>query len=130
MAVFSYVAMIKSGFLGAYNFYSWVIFAILILVFYKFSFKEDKNCQTGVIILSLIFSFLLVLGRIISNFELDPYNSFLTEIFKLSFIVYMIGNFNIIYTLLINLCSKLINLDNNKLLNKNFKNKKKLVFIS
>ena len=130
MAIFSYVSMIKSGFLGAYNFYSWLIFALLILVFYKYSFKEDKNCQTGVIILSLIFSFLLVLGRIISNFELDPYNSFLTEIFKLSFIVYIIGNFNLIYTLLINLSSKLINLDNNKILNKNFKNKKKIVFIA
>ncbi len=130
MAIFSYVTIVKTGAIPAYNFYSWLIFIILILLFFKFSFKKDKNIQKGVIIISIFLSFLLVLGRIIYILELNQTSSFLRKLFKISSLVYLIGNFNLIYTLLINLVSNLVNLNLNKVINKEGnKNKNWLVFL-
>ena len=106
-----------------------IFFLILILFFYNFSFKENKNVKKGIIVLSLIFSILLVVGRIIVAFQLSPSVSFLKELLKISNLVYTIGNFNLLYTILNFLIPKLMNLDKMVLEKQNKQKNTKWVFI-
>ena len=129
MAIFSYITICFTSSIKAYDLYSWIFFLILILFFYNFSFKENKREKKGIIVLSLIFSILLVVGRIIVAFQLSPSVSFLKELLKISNLVYTIGNFNLLYTILNFLIPKLMNLDKMVLEKQNKQKNTKWVFI-
>lgn len=113
MACFSYITICKNMNTSFYDFYSWCLLLILFIFFYKFAFvKNVKKEKKGIILVSMAFAFLLVLGNIILNIRSDANLNFIRELLKFKPIFFFIGNFNIIYTILICSVPKLINMDN------------------
>ena len=130
MAIISYVTMCKQDSLISYNLHSWLILCLLLIVFKKsLNIKEKKKYNKHIIIMALIFSFLILSGRILYAFQSNPYESFWRELFQFKSLIYLFGNFNIIYCILINIIPKLCELNNNRLMNNNNSLKPRTVFL-
>lgn len=110
MAVFTYSTFCFQDVLKVYDLSSWLIFISLILLFYKTDIC-NKNHKTDIILLSILFSFLTVFGRIIYNFQSDAVYSCFSELFSFRSLVYIVGFFNIFYILLTILFPKLCELE-------------------
>ena len=130
LAAISFSSMCFQDFVLAYNIYSWLILFALVVIFYKALPKEvDKKYKKHVIIISFILSFLMLCGRILYTFKNNPYESFWRELFHLKSILYILGNFNILYVILINTIPPLCKLDIKKVVKATkLENKSKLVF--
>ena len=128
MAIISYVTLCKQDTLPSYNLQSWLIFILLFIIYYKSIIKEINN-KSHLIIISMILSIMMVCGRILYAYMSNPYISFWKELFSLRSLVFILGNFNLIYIILINLIPKLCNISANVILDKNKKHNSKIVFI-
>lgn len=99
MAVFTYLTFCFQNVVKIYDLSSWLIFISIILLFYKTDIYNRKY-KVDIILLSALFSFLTVYGRIIYNFQTDAVTSSFSELFSFKSLVYIIGFFNIFYILL------------------------------
>lgn len=102
MSVFTYITFCIDGVLLAYSVASWLIFFSIITLYIKTNL-QNKILKKEVIVLSLIFSFITVFGKICydlqGNIELSVFREFL----KFHSFIKWIGYFNLIYILLTNL---------------------------
>ncbi len=120
MAIISIITLIGQDSLISYNLHTWIIIPILV-IFYNFSIKlnVDEKLKRSSVIFAIIFSFIVVSGRILYLFQNDPFKSFWKELFTIRSLLYLIGNFNLLYCLLINIIPKLYNILKIKIVNKN-----------
>ncbi len=130
MAIFTYVTLCKEDSLLPYNVHSWLIF-ILLIIFFNMSLKKEISSKINkhTLIWSLVFSLILVSGRIINAFMYAYDMSFWKEFLTLKSVIFLIGNFNLLYIILKNIIPKLCELDYHKLLTKDNKIKPSLIFI-
>ena len=130
MAIISYVTMCKQDSLISYNIHSWLILCLLLIIFKKsLNLKKEKKYNKHIVIISFIFSFLILSGRILYAFQSNPYESFWRELFQFKSLIYLFGNFNIIYCILINVIPKLCDLDIKKVISNEIKIKPRTVFL-
>lgn len=102
IAIISHIALCGQGVLSAYNVYSWIIFFLLFIVFKKVNIdikKIDEN--KGLAIIAILFSTILISGRLLNNYKYYPGINFWSEFFNVKLLFHLIGNFNIIFLILV-----------------------------
>ena len=105
-----YVSLCFQGILKSYNMLSILLFITIFYFIYKIDYKHKY--QKGIRMLSIVFSFILLIGRILYNFRYNPvYDSFY-ELFRIKNIVYFLGNFFLIYNVLSLVVPKIVNYKN------------------
>ncbi len=129
MSIFSFETLFKTNNFSSFNVWIWMLLPILIYFFFQFTFKENEY-KKDLLILASIFSLLLVFGQIIYSLKYNPNVSFIKELLTIRSLIYLIGSFNIIFTLLNSFVPRLINLKNLLILKNKISNHKcKYIFI-
>ena len=84
MAIISIITLIGQDSLISYNLHTWIIIPILV-IFYNFSIKlnVDEKLKRSSVIFAIVFSFIVVSGRILYLFQNDPFKSFWKELFTI-----------------------------------------------
>lgn len=93
MATITYV-MLCCKVLPAYNTYSWILYLLLVVVFNKMNFKDNKY-KNACITFSIIFSLILIFGDIAYKYQEDNLTSYFSVLFTFKTLVCMIGTFNL-----------------------------------
>lgn len=107
---------------------SWLLLLLLFVFFSKVKLY-DKNYNKTSIILSLTFSFLIIIGKIFNDNMMNKNISLLGEFFNINNLISYIGLTVLFYVILINIFDKLINA--NIMKKENFSdNSKKVLLIS
>lgn len=99
MALVTFFSITYIGLLPAYHFASWLILGCLIYVFKKVDI-HDKSFKKEVLIFSLLFSFLNMVGGITFSLMDKPNMNLFHEIIKPGNILYFIGIFNFLFIVL------------------------------
>lgn len=105
LALITYVALCGQKVLPLNNFLAFLLIIPLIKAYLKTDFTKIKR---GILVFSLIISFILVFGRILYNFRYSNTYSSFKELFRLKSLLYIIGNFSFIYSILDQIIPKLI----------------------
>lgn len=126
MSSLTYIVFFVNNSLLAYDITSWIIYFVLIMLFHKTNIY-NKKYKSDIIILSILFAFLTVFGKIInSNKELYYINSIM-ELIQPKSIFSIIGYFNSFFIILTNIFPKLCEIKFKK--NKNIISKKYIIFL-
>ena len=121
MACFSYSSICLMGIIETYNPFSWLIFGIICLLFYKTNIQEKKY-RKEIIIMSIIYSILLIFGKIVYTFQFNKTANVFSIFFSFKTFIKLLGTFNFIFILLMNIYPKIYNFKLNK--KNSFTNKK------
>ena len=126
MAFISYFVICLVGSLRAYDVTSWFILFILIIVFLKTDIF-NKFMKKETIILSILFSFLIVYGDKLYWMKEDATKGIFNVFFRWGTLLRLVGFFNIIYIILKNVFLKFQNI--NIFSNNDKKRKPIIIFI-
>lgn len=107
-----YCSLCYQGILVSYNILSIVIFGVIFYFIYNTEKKLEYKKELSFI--SILFSFVLLIGRILYNNRYSPTLDFFDELLNLKSIIYFLGNEQLIYFVLMNIIPKLIKLKNSK----------------
>lgn len=113
-----YVTLCFQNILEPYNFLSIILFIVMYYGIYKTNLNHSYKKEFSII--SIIFSFLLVLGRILYNFRYDPVTNSLKELLSIKSLVFLLGISSLIYvffSIIVIRLIKYINNSNNKINN-------------
>lgn len=108
MAIFTYFCICSEEIIVPYNPISWFVFFSLILLYFKTSIY-NKNYKKDIIFFSVLFSFILVFGKIVYDFQNNASASVFRELLKTKSLICFVGFFNLIYIILINIFPKVCN---------------------
>ena len=109
LSLFTYVSLCFQDVLPANNIFSLLVL-VLIIYFYKNNILKKSEYNKDILIFSLFFAVILIAGRILYNFRYSATDSFWNELFTIKNIIYLIGNTSLIYTILVTVIPKLINI--------------------
>ncbi len=128
MAMVTYFVMCRLQIIKVYDVISWFIFLSLI-IFYSKTDIYNKKYKKDIIIFSIIFSFILVFGKIVYDFQNDANKSAFIELLSIKSILCYVGFFNLIYIILTNIFPKIYDFKIKNDLNP-IKSSKKIFIIS
>ena len=97
-----YCSLCYQGILVSYNILSIVIFGVIFYFIYNTEKKLEYKKELSFI--SILFSFVLLIGRILYNNRYSPTLDFFDELLNLKSIIYFLGNEHLTYTLSIPCC--------------------------
>lgn len=109
LSIFTYVSLCFQDVLPTNNIFS-ILILLFIIYFYKNNLLEKNEHSKDIMLISLFFAIILIAGRILYTFRYSVTDSFWVELFTLKNIVYLIGNTSLIYTILVTVIPKLINI--------------------
>lgn len=113
-----YVTLCFQDIVEPYNMLSILLFIVMYYGIYKTNLNHSYKKEFSII--SLILSFLLVLGRILYNLRYDPITNSLKELLSIKSLIYLFGVSSLIYiffSLIVIRLIKYINNSNNKINN-------------
>lgn len=128
MAIFTYFIMCREGIIMAYDTISWFIFFSLIMLYFKTDIY-NKKYKKDILIFSLIFSFILVFGKIVYNLQSNADASVFIELLTIRSLIAFVGFFNLLYVILTNVFPKICDYKIKKDI-KPIKDSKKIFIIS
>lgn len=106
MALITYASLCFSSTLRVYDILSWLILLILLLLYNKTNIF-NKTLKREIIILSVLFSFMIVYGDIAYYLQEDIHTSIFNKLISIKCLLEYIGVFNLIYIILTNIIPKL-----------------------
>lgn len=109
LSIFTYISLCYQDIIPINNIFS-IFVLILIIYFYKNNLLKKSEYNRDILIFSLFFAVILISGRILYNFRYSATDSFWNELFTIKNIIYLIGNTSLIYTILVTVIPKLINI--------------------
>ena len=92
-----YVTLCFQDIVEPYNMLSILLFIVMYYGIYKTNLNHSYKKEFSII--SLILSFLLVLGRILYNLRYDPITNSLKELLSIKSLIYLFGVSSLIYIL-------------------------------
>lgn len=112
MSLFIFFSLCFEKILDTYSFLSIIVFGVI----YYFIYKVNLNTKykKDLIIISSIFSILILNGSCLYNSRYNPTVDFFNELFSLSSILYLIGNGLLIYSTLSLIVPKIIEYTSSK----------------
>ena len=127
----SYSIMCVKKIIKVYNFYSWIIFIILIIFNYKTleKMKNNNKYRRSIIIYSFIFSLLLVIGDVLYSIQINPIESLWNKVLSFECFLDFVGTYNLIYITLANIIPKLCECSKSKILKENMVKNPNLVYL-
>lgn len=108
MASLTYYIICNMELIKVYDILSWLIYFSLIILYYKTD-KFNKTMKKEVILLSLLFSFLTIFGKVVYNLQYNNELSVFRELLKIKNLFNFLGVFNILFIILVNILPKLYN---------------------
>lgn len=90
LAIISYIALCLNNIIAIYNVFSFIILIMLIFLFIKY-FKKPTKEYLGLFFFSLVFSLLLVLGNLCTQYMSDREASIIMELFTFHSIISFVG---------------------------------------
>lgn len=101
MAFFTYLTLVAFLQLPVYDILSLLLFVMCVMLYQNTKYKNV--CSKEGLLLSILFAFLMILGRIIAHNLTNPNVSFLTELLQFKNIIYLIGLGSLFFCLLMHL---------------------------
>lgn len=118
ISVLIYCSLCFQDILVPYNILSFILFGVI--YYFIYNVKIDNNYRKDLLLLSSVFSLILIIGRILYSFQYNSKIDFFDEFISLKNIVYFFGNGLLIFFLLSLIVPKLISYQNkNRKINKN-----------
>lgn len=106
MSFSTYYTLCISSIIKTYDILSWLTFLTIIILFYKTNIF-NKEMKKEIIVLSLLFSFLLILGENANALQYSKDVGVLRQLISYISFIKLIGYFNIIFIILTNIIPKI-----------------------